>query len=335
MTRRILIAAPLPDELVQRISDASPEFEVELRRVGKDGWPHDWTTDAEVLYLADPPPRPEQMPNLRWIQCHWAGVDHLVGTPIWNSDVMITGASGIHAPNMGQYVLTQLLAWAHRAPEWFRTQQSGRWPEHRWDAFVPDELAGRTLGILGYGSIGREVARLASAFGMTILVTKRDARRIDDSGHNLPGYGDPEGRLPTRIYPPEATRAMLSECDYVVITLPLTPQTRHFFNEEVFRVMKPNAYLVNVGRGEIINESDLVRALKYGWIAGAGLDVFETEPLPEDSPLWRMENVVLTPHVSGFTRHYGERGVDLFLANMRRYLIGEQLINLVDRDLGY
>ena len=200
---------------------------------------------------------------------------------------------------------------------------------------MSDELRGRTLGIIGYGSIGREIARLATAFGMQILVTKRDARHVKDEGYNLPGYGDPEGNLPTRIYPTEATRSMVGECDYIAITLPLTPRTHHMFDEAMFRAMKPSCFVVNVGRGGLIKESDLVRALSKGWIAGAGLDVFETEPLPEDSPLWNMENVIMSPHVSGFSREYDERAVDLFVANLGRYLAGQPLLNSVNREQGY
>jgi phosphoglycerate dehydrogenase-like enzyme len=262
-------------------------------------------------------------------------VDKLVGTPLWNSDILITSASGVHAPNMAQYILTQMLAWAHRVPRWLQFQREGKWPSRRWDIFMPDELHGRTLGILGYGSIGREVARLAKGFGMTILVTKRDAKHPEDHGYHVPGSGDPEGILPQRIYPAEATRSMLSQCDYVVVTLPLTPKTRHFFDESVFREMKPNCFLVNVGRGELINEKDLVKALNKGWIAGAGLDVFETEPLPENSPLWQLDNVLITPHISGITAHYDERAADLFATNLRRYLDGEPLLNLVKRAEGY
>lgn len=336
MKKHILVTAPIPDPLVERIAAVSTEVTVERLSLPSAGWPDHLTTEAEILYTTNRLPRPEQAPALRWLHCHWAGIDGLVGTPLWEQDeVAITGASGIHAPNIGQYVMAQLLAWAHRVPSWLRAQQAGKWPTNRWDTFVPDELAGRTLGIIGYGSIGREVARLAKGFNMTILVTKRDARHTQDTGYLLPGFGDPTGELPTRIYPPEATRSMVAQCDYVVITTPLTPRTRHFFDETVLREMKPTAYLINVGRGELIHEEHLIKALKHGWLGGAGLDVFETEPLPESSPLWAMPNVILTPHVSGFTQQYDERAVDLFATNLRRYLAGETLFNLVNREEGY
>ena len=335
MKRHVLITAPLPDSLLERIAAVSADLVIERDTLPREGWPEGRVSEAEIHYTTDRILRPEQAPNLRWVQSHWAGINNFVDTPLWLDDWLLTTTSGIHAPNMGQYVLAQILAWAHRVPRWQRTQAEGAWPQGRREAFVPDELAGRTLGIIGYGSIGREVARLARAFNMTILVTKRDARRVEDTGYTLPGFGDPAGQLPTRIYPTEALRSVVAQCDYVVITLPLTPRTRHLFDESLFQAMRPNAYVVNVGRGPVIDEQALIKALQRGWIAGAGLDVFEKEPLPADSPLWNMQNVILTPHVSGMTAHYDERAVDFFAANLRRYLAGETLFNVVDRDAGY
>lgn len=333
--KHILITAPFPTYLLEKIQTVSPELKVEQMLLGNGRFPEDKTTSAEIYYAIGQVPTPEQAPNLRWVQAHWAGIDSLVDSPIWQTDIPLTTASGVHAPNMAQYVLAQMLAWAHRVPEWFNSQKQGTWPPKRWEKFLPTELRGQTLGILGYGSVGREIARLVKPFGMTILVSKQNARRTDDADYALPGTGDPDGTLPDRIYPAEATHSMLAECDYVVITLPLTPKTHHLFDEALLRDMKPTSYLINVGRGAIINEKDLLKALKKGWIAGAGLDVFETEPLPDESPLWQMNNVILTPHVSGFTPHYDERVVDLFCANLRRYLAGEPLFNLVNRAKGY
>jgi phosphoglycerate dehydrogenase-like enzyme len=331
----VMVTAPFPNQLLDKIRAVSPEIRLEAVQLGERSWPAGRSTDAEVIYALDAVPAPELAPNLRWVQAHWAGVDRLREHPVWHSDILLTNASGIHAPNIAQYVMAQILAWAHRTPRWFYYQQRAEWPRERWDKFVPDELRGKTLGIAGYGSIGREVARLANCFGMRVLATKRDARRLDDGQYTLPSTGDPAGELAARIYPGEATRSMVAECDYVVIALPLTERTHHLFDEQMFRAMKPAAFLVNVGRGDIVSESDLVRALKKGWIRGAGLDVFSTEPLPSDSPLWKMDNVIISPHVSGFTRAYDERAVDLFVENLRRYLRGEPLLNVVNRDEGY
>lgn len=331
----VVVTAPFPNELLDKIRAVSSDIRLEVVPLVDRRWPAGRSTDAEVIYALDDLPSLEQAPKLRWVQAHWAGVDHLRDHPIWNSTILLTNASGIHAPNMAQYVMAQLLAWAHRTPRWFYYQARGEWPPNRWEKFVPDELRGKTLGIAGYGSIGREVARLASCFGMRVLATKRDARRLEDEHYEIAGAGDREGSVAARIYPGEATRSMVAECDYVVIALPLTARTRYLFDEQMFRAMKPTAFLVNVGRGDIVNERDLIQALKKGWIAGAGLDVFSTEPLPADSPLWKMENVIISPHVSGFTRAYDERAVDLFVENLRRYQAGQPLLNVVNREEGY
>ncbi|MAT97290.1 MAG: hypothetical protein CL608_09125 [Anaerolineaceae bacterium] len=333
--RHLLITAPFPSPLVDKIRAVSPNLNIEQRTLPNGRWPDDWTTEAEIYYALGAVPRLEQAPNLQWVQAHYAGVDSLKDSELWQSDVLITTASGVHAANMAQYALTQILVWAHRVPNWFKYKQTKKWDKNRWETFVPQELHGKTVGILGYGSIGRELARLLKPFGCTILVTKRDARQLVDPGYSELGSGDPEGGLPDRVYPSEATRSVVGECDFVVITLPLTERTHYLFDEEMLKAMKPSAFLVNVGRGAIVKEADLVRGLKKGWLAGAGLDVYEEEPLPDDSPLWEMENVVLTPHVSGFTPHYDERATDIFAENLRRYLAGEPLLNLVDREEGY
>jgi len=331
----IIVTASFTPQLLDKLRAVSSQIKVEPISLTDRRWPEDKEMSAEIYYATNGLPPLEQAPNLRWVQLHWAGVDHLREQPIWHSDVLLTSASGIHAPNIGQYVMAQILAWANRLPRWFHYQQQAKWPKDRWQKLLPDELRGQTLGILGYGSIGREVARLAKGFGLTVLATKGNAKSLHHHGYAIPGTGDPQGEMVDRLYPPEAVRSMLATCDYLVITLPLTSRTHHLLNESLLREMKPSAFLVNVGRGSIINEPDLVKALQRGWIAGAGLDVFEQEPLPADSPLWSMENVIISPHVSGFTPYYDERAVDLFADNIRRYLAGEPLLNQVNREREY
>jgi phosphoglycerate dehydrogenase-like enzyme len=212
---------------------------------------------------------------------------------------------------------------------------SAIWPSGRWNKFVPQPLRGATIGIVGYGSIGREVARLAKAFGMRVLACKRDTRQVVDEGYTVAGAGDPQGELPDRIYPSAALNSMVAECDVVVITAPLTEETHHMVDEEAFKAMKNESYLVNVSRGGVVDEKALLKALQKGWIAGAGLDVFEHEPLASDSPFWKMDNVIISPHVAGFTPHYDWRAMDLFVRNLRRYLEDRPLMNVVSRTLGY
>jgi len=291
--------------------------------------------EIEVLYTFHLPDNAlELAPRLRWVQLHSAGADHLLGRPIMASDLLITTSSGIHATPIAEYVFASILAYRWRVPHWTACQRQARWPSGRWELYARPELRGSTLGILGYGSIGREVGRLGQAFGMRVLALRRSAGRAEQ-GYAVPGTGDPDGTIPERFYPPEALHEMLAECDYVVVALPWTPDTHHLIAEAELRAMKPSAYLVNIARGAIVDEAALVRALREGWIGGAGLDVFEQEPLPADSPLWALENALLSPHVAGFTPHYDRRAAALFAENLRRYLAGEPLLNLVDRARGY
>jgi phosphoglycerate dehydrogenase-like enzyme len=169
---------------------------------------------------------------------------------------------------------------------------------------------------------------------MRVLALRRSSGHAKQ-GFRLEETGDEAGAIPARFFPPDKLHEMLSECDFVVIALPLTPETKHFVGESELRAMKPSAYLVNIARGPIVDEEALIRALQEGWIAGAGLDVFEREPLPDDSPLWAMENALLSPHVAGFTPRYDERATAVFSDNLGRYLSGKPLLNLVDKARGY
>ncbi len=276
----------------------------------------------------------EVAPGLRWFQLHSAGIDHVAIDPLLQQGVMVTTSSGIHATPIAEYVLASMLAHRWQVPLWTRCQREHRWPSGRWDLFARPELRDSTVGILGYGSIGREVGRLAQAFGMRVLALRRSAGRQDE-GYSVQRTGDPKGAIPARFFQPEQLRDLLAESDYVVVAMPSTPDTYHMLGEAELRAMKPTAYLVNIARGPIIDEAVLIRALTEGWIAGAGLDVFEEEPLPEDSPLWDLDNALLTPHVAGFSPRYDERAVDLFAVNLARYLAGEPLLNRVDRERGY
>jgi phosphoglycerate dehydrogenase-like enzyme len=292
--------------------------------------------DVEVLYAFRVPDNLlSKAPRLRWLQLHSAGANHLLGHPIMKSNVLITTSSGIHATPIAEYAFASMLAWSRRLPKMIYYHNRYEWPQGRWDIFVGQELRGATLGIVGYGSIGREVARLGKCFGMRVVATKRSVGEVRDTGYRVPGTGDPEAQVLDWIYPPERLAEMLAECDFVVISLPLTPETKGLIGEEELRAMKPNAYLVNVSRGGIVDEPALIKALQEGWIAGAGLDVFQKEPLPPDSPLYNLGNVILSPHVAGFSPHYDDRASDLFAENLRRYLAGEELLNLVDKEAGY
>ena len=291
--------------------------------------------DSEVLYTFHLPDNALALaPSLRWIQLHSAGVDHLLDHPIMESEVTITTVSGIHATPIAEYVFASILAHRWRVALWTHCQRERKWPPGRWQLFARPELRDSTLGIVGYGSIGREVGRLGQAFGMRVLALRRTDERAK-AGYAEQDTGDPAGSIPDRFYPPGALHQMLSECDYVVIAVPSTSETAHLIGEPELQAMKPTAYLVNIARGAIVDEAALVHALREGWIAGAGLDVFEQEPLPADSPLWDLESVLISPHVAGFTPHYDQRAAALFVGNLGRYLSGEPLLNRVNKTQGY
>ena len=292
--------------------------------------------DTEVLYAFYlPDDLLFRAPKLRWLQLHSAGADHLLGQAVMKSDVMLTTISGIHATPIAEYAFASMLAWSCRIPKMLYYHNRREWPEGRWGIFVGQELRDATLGIVGYGSIGREVGRIGKCFGMRVVATKRSVGEIRDKGYRVPGTGDPEAQMLDRIYPPERLGEMLAECDFVVISVPLTPETKGLIGEEELRAMKTNAYMVNISRGGIVDEPALIKALQEGQIAGAGLDVFQKEPLLPDSPLYDLDNVILSPHVAGFSPHYDERASDLFAENLRRYLAGEELLNLVNKEAGY
>ena len=273
--------------------------------------------------------------GLKWIQLLSAGADHVLGGPLKGGTIPVTTASGIHATPIGEYTMASILAYAHRLHLAIRAQARHEWMRGRhFDAGV-DGLRERTLGIIGYGSIGRETARLAAAFGMTVLALKRNPDDRADPGWCPAGVGDPDGRIPARFFGPDEREAILRESDYVSVTLPLTNHTRKFIGEREFAAMKPGAYLVNVGRGEVIDERAMAAALSAGKIGGAGLDVFEHEPLEATSPLWDLENAILTPHISGGYRAYMDKACELFAENLKRFASNRPLLNLVDANLGY
>ena len=274
---------------------------------------------AEVLYGYRLPKNViARAPKLKWIQTMLAGVDHILDNDIVESPVILSNMSGINATPVGEVALERMLMFAKQAPLCFHSKQ-----EKKWQRFIPALLRSKTVGIVGLGSIGKEVARLAKAFGMRVVATRRSAKRVV------------RARYVDTVLPREQLPALLSESDFVVLALPLTPETNKLIGEEELRTMKSTAYLINVARGNIVDEAALIRALDEHWITGAGLDAFATEPLPTESRLWEMPNVILSPHVAGEMVNYNVIATELFCENLRRYLNGRKLLNVVDKKKGY
>jgi phosphoglycerate dehydrogenase-like enzyme len=335
----VLVTVQMEDEILDSFRDVSDRIEIlyhpvrQARDVPDDIWAR-----TNVLYTLDVVPEPAQAPKLRWIHTHSAGIERLLDQSIFQTEgVLLTTSSGIHAATMAEYVFMMMLAFGHRLLTMIEYKANASWPtEHKFSIFMPQQLRGSTVGIVGYGSIGREIARLAHAFGMEVLAVKRDVRHPDDpDGYNLPGAGDPDGIYFHRLYPPEALISMARVSDFVVLTVPLTESTRLMVGADVFEAMKSTAYLINVGRGGVVDEAALLHALQTGQIAGAATDVFEAEPLPADSPLWKLPNLIISPHIAGNTADYNEKAAALFIENLQRYLARKDLLNLVDRTRGY
>ncbi len=333
----VLVTINLSDGLVEKLKQVSPQLKLSVHPARRaDEIPAEVWKRTEVLYTFNLLPEPDKVPNLRWVQFHSAGIDALLSSPLFQrTDILFTTLSGAAAPQMAEYVLMMMLALGHKMPQLHQHQARADWPRERWEQFLPFELRGSTVGIVGYGSIGRELARILQPFGMNILAAKRDAMHPADTGYVHEGLGDPEGVYFNRLYPIEALNSMLRQCDFVVVTVPLTEKTHKLIGEEQFKAMKPGSYLVDVSRGDVVDEKALLSALQENRIAGAALDVFVEEPLPPSSPFWKLPNVIISPHIAGISPMYKDRAVDLFATNLERYLNGSSLFNRFEPERGY
>jgi phosphoglycerate dehydrogenase-like enzyme len=310
----------LNEQTLERIKQAAPEAELMIIK-NKEEWgkrAEELITKTEVVFGRLPFVRIRELPNLRWIQQDFAGSDWLQNFPdIIEKDFILTNASGVHAIPIAEHILAMMLALGRDFPYSFRKQHNRQWG--RRGRVI--ELEGTTLGVIGLGKIGEKTAEKAKGLNMRVLATRRNPDRSSP--------------FVDRMYGREGLYDLLSQSDWVVITAPLTPETRGMIGEKELMSMKKSAHLINIARGSIIQEDVLIKALQEGWIAGAGLDVFEKEPLPPDSPLWDMENVIITGHFAGSTPFYFDRVLEIFLENLKRYRSDEPLINIVDKKRGY
>jgi D-2-hydroxyacid dehydrogenase (NADP+) len=292
-----------PKEMAEKIGKFIPDVEVILAN------PHqDRTLPAQFL----------KGPRLRWIQQRSAGANWLLEYPeVAEKNLIITNASGVHAIPISEHILAFMFCLARDIQRSIRDQVG-----HRWNRIHQvTELDGQTMCLIGLGAVGERTAEKAKGFNMRILGVRRH----------------PELATPwaDQVYGPEHLMGVLPQSDWVIITAPLTRETKGMIGERELKAMKKLAYIINVSRGPIIQEQALIKALQEGWIAGAGLDVFEEEPLPDCSPLWDMENVIITSHYAGRNPYYLDRLIGIFTENLRRYQAGNPLIKVVDKRLGY
>ncbi len=311
---KILITHRASEEHIKAIREAVPQAEIVVTRDEAEIAAHMPT--ATVIwgsnYLPELLP---QCPNLAFIQVSSAGVDRLLSPELLDHPVQLINARGIHGTTIAEHVFLLMLALARQFPAMQQAQQ-----QHEWIRVNPQLLANKTIGIIGYGSIGQAIGQRAKAFGMRVLATRRNP--------------EPD-QWADEVWGNDKLHQLLPLCDYLVLATPLTPETRHLIGAPELALCKPSAILINIARGPVVDEPALIKALQQGTIAGAGLDVFYREPLEPASPLWDMPNVIVTPHMAGHMPNYDDNVVDIFLENLRRHQANQPLINVVDKRAGY
>ena len=319
-----IFGAPLTPELIEQIQAAGP---IRVVPMSRDGLVHADAeaalSSAEILLRGGLPASVldhvvSRAPKLRWIHSASAGVDRVATPAVRAREITVTNARGVFSRPIAEYVVMMLLAIARRLPQLLELQR-----ERTWQPLRGRELGSLTVGIVGYGSIGAEIAHLLAPFGATVLATRRRPERGAGDAPNVRLFGDDD------------LDQVLGESDAVVLATPLTEQTAGLIGAPQLQAMRESAWLINIARGRLIDEAALRRALENGWIAGAVLDVFNDEPLQPDSPLYSTPNLVITPHTSWSSDRVTERGLSLFVDNLRHYLAGEPLENVVDLEAGY
>ncbi len=282
--------------------------------------------EVEALFCAFPPKNLDDMPALRWIQIASAGYTQLFGLNLPQRGVRATNALGCFDVPIAEWTVAMMVNLASDLRQMVRNQEAAVWDR---GAVFQREIRGLTLGIWGYGGIGRETARLARQMGLRVHVMTRQGVGPRSQTYCVPGTGDPDGVLPHRVFRSGEETTFLSELDFLVVALPLTKTTEGLIGERELQALPRRAYVLNPARGPIIREEALLRALREGWIAGAALDTHYKYPMPPEHPLWRFPNVIFTPHISGssLSPRFSERLWDIFQLNVARYERGEPLLN--------
>jgi phosphoglycerate dehydrogenase-like enzyme len=333
-----ILFARYRSEHLQRIRDAAPG--ARLINVSLEGLADGDLADVEVL-LRGPLPAATfdrligRCPRLTWVHSATAGVERVLTPAALGRGMIITNARGVFSRPIAEYVLMMVLSISRRLPQLLELQR-----ERTWQPLESVEMRDLTVGVVGLGSIGRAVAALAGAFGCRVVAVRRQVEADLTTGPGAPPIGEDEDApdVPVHVdemFPPERIHEVLAQSDFVVLGLPLTPDTEDLFDEQMLGAMKPGSWLINVARGRLVDERALIRALTEGPLGGAVLDTFRDEPLPPSSPLYDLPNVIATPHTSWSSGRVLDRSIELFCDNLRRYRAGEPLRNVVDPGLGY
>ncbi|PYZ94908.1 hydroxyacid dehydrogenase [Salipaludibacillus keqinensis] len=316
--RKLIITHNLSEDLIEKVQEVVPDWTL---IVGKD--PSHWEghlKSAEIIagWKREIEGSLSENTRLKWLQTWSAGVNSLPLEKLERNNVLVTSANGVHSNPISETIFELMLSLTRKIHTYVRNQQSKTWYHENMGL----ELHCKTIGIFGVGAIGGETAKISKAFGMHVLGIRNSQKEHE--------YVD-------EMFTLEEIDDVLPRCDYVVVTLPLTNATKGLIGKKEFLAMKKSAFIINIGRGDIIVEKELIKALNEKRIAGAGLDVFEVEPLPADNSLWEMENVIVTPHTSGSTNSYNQRLIEnIFIPNLQSYVSNTQIpINLLDYKKGY
>lgn len=335
----------MPSWVPERLRQEFPDVEIQQFCDYAAAEPHLHDADAVVTWSL----RPEQLAlakKLRWIHSPAAAVHQLMIPEIINSDIIVTNSSRVHGPVVAEHVVALIMSLARCIPSVVRYQEKHIWSQQNlWNNRPrPREIAGATLGIVGLGTIGTYVARHASALGMRIVATREHPEKglpnfLTDKTPGAAPFPEGDGanhkQSGNEVFGPDQVDRLLEQSDYVLLSAPLRPNTRALINAGRLAKMKPDACLINVARGALIDQTALVDALRKRKIGGAALDVFETEPLPPESPLWDLPNVLITPHSGAITEQLWDRHYAHISENLRRFIAGAPLIGVVDKQEGY
>ncbi|KAK4994198.1 hypothetical protein LTR66_005712 [Elasticomyces elasticus] len=346
----------IPEDIQEKLRKKFPKIEFSFREISYPKnhedllkqVPNELFNDKTILVtLSTLPPALSDAPHLELVQLFSAGSNHISTHPIYtDSDITITTSSGIHGPQIAEWVVMCALVQSHKYNKLYELQKESRWGKTGAsdDYHNVRDMVGQRLGVLGYGSIGRQVARVAKAMGMDVIAftatPKNTSEERKDAGFVIPGTGDPDGSIPSAWYSgldkPSLHKFLAQDIDHLLISVPLTAETKHMLSTAEFDILaKSKAHISNIARGQIIDQGAMIAALKDGRLRSAALDVTDPEPLPKESELWRLDNVVVTPHISGVGQAYTDRAFQVLEANLERRERGEKLINVVQRKRGY
>ncbi|KAL7934343.1 hypothetical protein V8C35DRAFT_302328 [Trichoderma chlorosporum] len=344
-----LLGSTFQSEWVAELKDLFPGLEIVIVEDAtwntssfQQKFPDKEWKNVTVLVTGSALPAADIAPNLEYIQLQSAGANHVLNHPlIRETDIALCTASGVHGPQIAEWVVTTFLAFQHQIFRYVNLQRQSRW--HKLEEPMNDAVQQR-VGILGYGAVGRQTARVLKALGMDVYACTLRPRLTPESRrdetYTPAGLGDPEGIFPSKWFSAEDTAGLheflSSDLDLLVITIPLTRRTRGLISKaELALLAKQKTFVSNVGRGEIINTDDLIDALEEGVIRGAALDVTDPEPLPDGHRLWSTKNLFISPHVSGDSSAYAQRVYEVLKYNLIRLSQGKDLTNKVNKNEGY